>query len=127
YHLQRPVDSFFAVDQLRPRTASGGDETQYIIAGPKGAADLMAAYPSQLQVVSRSGGWYVFASRQLVALRLPTLERSFTEHIDLSGGEYSWGTLPFAGGTRPAAHAPPLLRQDATPAPPVSGATAQAK
>jgi 4-amino-4-deoxy-L-arabinose transferase-like glycosyltransferase len=102
YHLQRPVDSFFAVDQLRPRsTVNNPPAIQYIIAGPKGAHELLATYPSQLHVMSCSGDWYAMSSTELVAVRLPTLERSFTEHIDLGGGEFSWGTLPLAGGTKP--------------------------
>jgi 4-amino-4-deoxy-L-arabinose transferase-like glycosyltransferase len=102
YHLQRPVDTFFSVDQLRTRDKSpDAPPVQYIIAGPKGAADLVAAYPTQLEIVAHSGDWYAFSSKELVALRLPTLEKSFTQHIDLSGGEFSWGTLPFAGGTKP--------------------------
>ena len=103
YHLQRPIDSFFNVDQLRRRTTSGAvgqPSIQYIIAGRKGSGELMATYPNELKVIARQGDWYVFETRDLLALRLPTLEQSFTQHIDLSGGEYSWGTLPFAGGTK---------------------------
>jgi 4-amino-4-deoxy-L-arabinose transferase-like glycosyltransferase len=103
YYLHRPVDTFFSTDQLHSvaNPDHKANPPQYIIAGPKGAADLLAAYPTQLHTVSQSGDWYVFAATDLVAVRLPTLERSFTEHIDLSGGEFSWGTLPFAGGTKP--------------------------
>src|SRR5262249_13990727 len=71
YHLQRPVDSFFSVEQLHAR--SQGDTTtgpnQYIIAGPKGAPELLATYPNQLHVVARSGDWYAFETGDLVALR----------------------------------------------------------
>ncbi|HEY9789897.1 MAG TPA: glycosyltransferase family 39 protein [Candidatus Obscuribacterales bacterium] len=112
YVLQRPVDSFFCADQLHRRDSAnpsgalgtGGTPAaavQYVIAGPKGAADLMSAFPTQLHVVAHSGDWYAFETTDLLALRLPTLEQSFTQHIDLSGGEYSWGTLPFAGGSKP--------------------------
>lgn len=101
FELQRPIDTFFSTDQLHAVSNQASAETQYIIAGPKGAADLLAAYPAQLMTVAHSGDWYVFSSKELVAQRLPTLEKSFTEHIDLSGGEFSWGTLPFAGGTKP--------------------------
>jgi 4-amino-4-deoxy-L-arabinose transferase-like glycosyltransferase len=102
YMLQRPVDSFFAVDQLRPRASfKSPPPVQYILAGRKGAQELLSAYPGQLQVLAHSGDWYAMSSTELVAVRLPTLERSFTDHIDLGGGEFSWGTLPLAGGTKP--------------------------
>jgi 4-amino-4-deoxy-L-arabinose transferase-like glycosyltransferase len=102
FHLKRPVDTFFSVDQLRRRTTQNDPhQRQYIIAAGKGASELLSAYPADLRVIARSGNWSVMATDSLVAVRLPTLEQSFTQHIDLSGGEYSWGTLPFAGGTKP--------------------------
>jgi 4-amino-4-deoxy-L-arabinose transferase-like glycosyltransferase len=99
WHLQRPVDTFFSCDQLHSRQA-GEPQVQYIITGRKGSAELLTRYPTQLHVIAQKGDWYIFESHQVIALRLPTLERSFKEHIDLSGGDFSWGTLPFAGGTK---------------------------
>lgn len=100
FHVRRPVDTFFSTDQLHARTA-GDPPVQYIITGSKGADELFSSYPTKLHTVARQGSWYLLETHELTAVRLPTLERSFKEHIDLSGGEYSWGTLPFAGGTKP--------------------------
>lgn len=99
YHLRRPVDTFFSCDQLHDRVP-GEPEVQYIITGRKGSAELLSRYQNRLKTLAHKGDWYVFETHDLVALRLPTLERSFKEHIDLSGGDFSWGTLPFAGGTK---------------------------
>ncbi len=87
---------------LIPSTATAPVATQYqyVISGKRGAEVLLARFGSKLHLLSRQGDWYVFESTELRAQRLPTLEQTFSQNLQLSTDEFSWGTLPFAGGTK---------------------------
>jgi 4-amino-4-deoxy-L-arabinose transferase-like glycosyltransferase len=102
--VERPIDAFFSVDQIHaslPSVAFSGNEKQYIITGDKGAAEILQAYPGKFAVFSQSGKWQALVTDRLRVQRLPTLEETFTKHLNLSTENYTWGTLPFAGGSKP--------------------------
>lgn len=100
FHLKRPVDTFFDVTRLFPLSTKS-DTKLYMIVGSNELNEMLAAHGPNIQMLSHKGNWYVFTSNTLGHKSLPTLEESFKSGIDLSGGEFSWGTLPFAGGTKP--------------------------
>jgi 4-amino-4-deoxy-L-arabinose transferase-like glycosyltransferase len=103
FYLERPVDSFFSPDQLLLSASQENkkENKQYIIAGKKGSEELLLKHGNKLKLINQIGHWYVFESNELIVQKLPTLAQTFSLNMQLSGKDYHWGTLPFAGGIKP--------------------------
>jgi 4-amino-4-deoxy-L-arabinose transferase-like glycosyltransferase len=102
YQLQRPVDTFFLTDQVYPATYIPGTR-QYIIAGKEGAQELVSAFGGKLELLAQKGAWCAFQTSELRVQRLPNLEQTFSQHVNLNTERFRWGMLPFSGGAKPSA------------------------
>jgi len=113
FYLRQPVDSFFLPDNLVsmpvwvPKTAGAKrfqDPPLFVVATEKGAGALVALHGHKLKLVNRQGPWCLLAADGLALQKLPTLEQTFKCGLRLDLGSFTWGTLPFAGGTMPRPH-----------------------
>lgn len=100
FYLRRPIDSFFGPDQLEAvKAAANANPKQYVIASDKALPLLIAKHGNNFRPVFRQGHWGAYEAKDLLIRKLPTLEQTFSQNLNLNVGNYSWGTLPFAGGT----------------------------
>lgn len=99
FYLKAPIDSFFNPDQLE-LCAGNQAPTQYVIASKKRIAELIAAHGDKFKPVHEERKWAVYRAEGLKLRRLPTLEETFRNNLNLNCGKYHWGTLPFAAGKR---------------------------
>ncbi|HEY9869569.1 MAG TPA: glycosyltransferase family 39 protein [Candidatus Obscuribacterales bacterium] len=107
FYLKRPVDTFFSPDQLA-LAGTGGLEgvpggpavtPLYILAGKGGIKPLLAVHRDQLKLIDRKGPWHLFQAEGLTLRKLPTLEEAFRKRMQMTSGKFTWGALPFAGGS----------------------------
>jgi 4-amino-4-deoxy-L-arabinose transferase-like glycosyltransferase len=98
FYLHAPIDSFFSPGQLVQNVTEQKHAPQYVIVNDRVLPELMAAYGNRLCLVCKSGVWGAYHIVGMSVLKLPTLEETFASNLNLNSGEYSWGTLPFAGG-----------------------------
>lgn len=107
FYLERPVDTFFSPDQLeatgtrtRENSPGGAAGTPlYILAGKAGISSLLAVHGRRLKLIDRKGPWHLFLAEGLAVRKLPTLEEAFRKRMQMSSGQFTWGALPFAGGS----------------------------
>lgn len=128
FYAREPIDSFFHPGQLVPVSESGDKcctdqktqhssaeyeapqyqkpqpqkpqyrKLQYVIASDKALPLLTTRHGDSFKAVYKQGVWGLYLTQGLTLIRLPTLEQTFRQNLNLSVGNYTWGTLPFAAG-----------------------------
>jgi 4-amino-4-deoxy-L-arabinose transferase-like glycosyltransferase len=104
FYARQPIDSFFAPGQLVSVESAAAKESinragpQYVIVSDKSLPLLLSVHGNRFKPVYKKGTWGLYLVQGLTLVHLPSLERTFREDLNLSVGDYHWGTLPFAGG-----------------------------
>lgn len=97
FYARQPIDTFFAPGQLVP-TAANETRPQYLIASDKSILALQATHGKRFKLIYKRGIWGLYLAQGLTLVHLPSLEQTFRQDLNLSVGNYHWGTLPFASG-----------------------------